>query len=130
MDHFRWVEKDRDGALEDAAHWRHEFERLDESLRRLTRYLRKHPRDEDDSVMEKEAEVENMLQEEKKDDASERNCPADSVKTESLEARPNGDTSRDTSLLDDAMQREEALDALDVPGAHFSALYNACEQLR
>jgi hypothetical protein len=43
IEHFRMVEKDRDGALEDAKNWRKKFERLDEALRLLTQQIRKPP---------------------------------------------------------------------------------------
>lgn len=43
IEHFRMVERDRDGALEDARNWKDKFERLDEALRLLTQQIRKPP---------------------------------------------------------------------------------------
>jgi len=43
LDHYRFVEQDRDGALEDARRWKQQFEALDESLRLLANHVRKVP---------------------------------------------------------------------------------------
>lgn len=43
VEQYRFVEQDRDGALEDAQRWKQEFETLDESLRLLANHVRKLP---------------------------------------------------------------------------------------
>ena len=43
VEHYKLVEKDRDGALEDARQWKEQFQKLDDALRLLTQRMRKHP---------------------------------------------------------------------------------------
>ena len=43
IDNYRFVEQDRDGALEDARRWKEQFEALDESIRLLANHVRKLP---------------------------------------------------------------------------------------
>jgi hypothetical protein len=125
---FKLVEKDRDGALEDAARWKDQFEQLDESLRCLTQQLRRQPVDESsDSLLTDEKEKGN-------DTAGDLDENAATAEKESKESESQGvekNTSREVSLLDEAVVEEEkAIDVINVPGIHYSALYNACEQLR
>ena len=47
IEQYRFVEQDRDGALEDARRWKQQFEALDESLRLLANHVRKFPTTEE-----------------------------------------------------------------------------------
>lgn len=47
---FQMVEKDRDGALEDAANWKNQYEQLNEAVRLLTMRLRMSDDDPDDDM--------------------------------------------------------------------------------
>ena len=47
LEQYRFVEQDRDGALEDARRWKQQFEALDESLRLLANHVRKMPSTEE-----------------------------------------------------------------------------------
>lgn len=139
---LKLVEKDRDGALEDAAHWKQEFERLDESLRRLTQYLVKPNPDykthsgipettlpDKATVSSKDTQKEDVAASQGETDTqASTDEDSDPVTPKGNEMTDN--TARETSLLDDVVEREEALDVVHVPGMYFSSLYNTCEQLR
>ncbi|CAB9496374.1 expressed unknown protein [Seminavis robusta] len=43
LEHYAYVEQDRDGALEDARRWKGQFEQLDETIRVLANHVRKMP---------------------------------------------------------------------------------------
>jgi len=121
VENFKLVEKDRDGALEDARRWKEEFERLDDSLRLLTRRL-KRPVDIDEALAlsttvdrRDESEKQGSL---KSDGGS---------KKDNLES-PCDSPPHETSLLDS--EEDEDFQTMDVPGIHFNALSNTCDQIR
>ena len=163
LEEYRMVEHDRDGALEDAANWKSQFERLNEGLRLLTQHLRRPPEAEpvvkeekDDGTEElvnKESEAEPIDEEKKEEDKrSDDDTQFDTDDTTSTgdddensnDATPQSTNKRlsssppstmktpqrDTSLLDDIGDDEQQIDDLEFPGTHFSALLNACQQLR
>lgn len=121
---YKLIEKDRDGALEDAARWKHEFEALDESLRRLTQRMRRPLDGEQQEEANAMAEV--NIDDEKKLEEGE----TESAQTNVNEVADKEQPSIETSLLDAAVENEEELDVTAIPGTHFGALYNTCEQLR
>ncbi|KAG7367494.1 PH domain containing protein [Nitzschia inconspicua] len=152
IEHFCMVERDRDGALEDARNWRSKFEKLDEALRLLTQQLRNPP----GSTKTGEGHKDNIIEsvsiegkgEEKKEEGvdidGKNNNNNDSIST-STEPKLNSgmDISNDTDttptqsnqkgavLLDNFAQQEMNVEEmLDVPGTYFSALSNACRQQR
>jgi hypothetical protein len=140
---FKLVETDRDGALEDAARWKDQFEQLDESLRCLTQQLRRQPVDESvDSLLltptRKGSSETNQVEKDEnelgKDTAGDLDENAATAEKESKESESQGvevNTSREVSLLDVAVVKEEkAIDVMSIPGVYYSALHNACEQLR
>jgi len=133
---YKHVEKDRDGALEDAARWKEQFEQLDESLRRLTQQLRRQPSHEPEPPsQEKQPQVDETVQDEKKepDDASlqlDENSANESDGKATANESSHTNASRETSLLDEGMNAENSIDVMNVPGVHYSALFNTCEQLR
>ena len=43
LEDYRYVEQDRDGAIEDARRWKEQFEQLDEAIRLLANHVRKMP---------------------------------------------------------------------------------------
>ncbi|KAI2492723.1 PH domain [Fragilaria crotonensis] len=75
---FQMVEKDRDGALEDAANWKNQYEQLNEAVRLLTMRLRMNDDDPDEDI-----------------------------------------ATNDLAAFENASK-----------GTHFSALHNACQQLK
>jgi hypothetical protein len=140
---FKLVEKDRDGALEDAARWKDQFERLDESLRRLTQQLRRPPVHVDldqsmslsDSLLISQKYGSEPQQAELVQDGKEEgiNAAGDlhgSVGGVEKESKETDTSCREVSLLDEAVEEEKTIDVMNVPGVHYSALYNASEQLR
>lgn len=144
LEEFRLIEKDRDGALEDALNWKQSFLEINEAIRLLTQFLRRPP-------LEEEVDTREGDEQERKD--TEKTCGGDET-TKAAEPppptsqnadagasapdNPNGDdatnastTQRETSLLDIAIESEaKDITELDVPGTHFSALSNVCQQLR
>jgi hypothetical protein len=138
---FKLVEKDRDGALEDAARWKDQFEQLDESLRCLTQQLRRQPVDEStDSLLStptrKGSSETNQVEKDEigNDAAGELDENAATAVKESKDSESQGveiNTSREVSLLDEGVVKEEkTIEVMSVPGIYYSALHNACEQLR
>lgn len=146
IENFRLVEKDRDGALEDARRWKANFEQLDEAMRLLTQKIRQPPSIERTKFDQKEAE------EEKKEDddvAGDANGPNESIDiskeskkdhNDETPIKSNNTRERSESPCLDLKEKEEEeerkevdagkLDYLDVPGTYFSSLFNACEQQR
>ena len=94
---YKMVEKDRDGALEDAAKWKNRYEHLNEAVRLLTLQLRRPP------------------QEANHEGSSEQ---SDGEETDNVDGNPLNES---ISL---------AIEALDIRDTRFSALNNACQQLR
>ena len=125
IEDFKLVEKDRDGALEDARKWKAQFERLDEALRLLTQQIRRPP---SSSANEKVAGQANSsdhqegFAEEKKEvnpEETSQNHPTDHI------------VETNSSLLDAELDEDQDIaDFIDVPGTYFSALSNACQQQR
>lgn len=123
IENFRLIEKDRDGALEDARKWKEKFEQLDEAIRLLTQKVRQPPA----------IERTNATKEEEKKEEDSKDIDETPIKSNSK---------RDSSESDipDSKQKEEEdkeegndsekLEYLDVPGTYFSSLFNACEQQR
>ena len=116
LQEYRMMETDRDGAMEDAAHWKHKFEELNESLRLLTQHLRRPPSDE---VLYTDGSSSSWAREQH---TSEPVNDATNVTNSSH---------REASLLDSIDDDDEVpIEELDVPGTHFTALNNAVQQLR
>jgi len=151
LEEYKLVERDRDGALEDAANWKSQFERLNEGLRLLTQHLRRAPStetgketDESDSVDNAEDIGEENAEEDKRNgetndsnggtqfDVGENSKDATPKSTNKRQTKsPVTKTpQRETSLLDDIGDDEQQIDDLEFPGTNFSALLNACQQLR
>lgn len=159
LQEYKLVERDRDGALEDAANWKSQFERLNEGLRLLTQHLRRPPSTE--TVDEKEdetkavdepngegdgeeaADVVKVDEDHESDDATRFDTDDSSSGGENsndvtprstnkrvIETPVTKTPQRDTSLLDDIGDDEQQIDDLEFPGTNFSALLNACQQLR
>lgn len=155
---FKFMERELDGALEDAANWKSQFERLNEGLRLLTRHLRRPPSTDqgeatectDDSAKDKENDTQAPIK--GKDEQDEENSsgkgnqidtdvssssyenesdvtPQSTNKKLKIET-PLNVSHRDTSLLDEIGDDEQQIDDLDFPGTNFSTLLNACQQLR
>ena len=172
---YKLVESDREDALQDAAHWKDQFVKLDEALRRLTQELQKpvdstpiagttsaslsgepktpakQPRretdhddhdgtefgHEDEKKSDDHPEVED-----KQDNAESASGTTGDAVDKSLPksvdppadgddgARKNLNLSRDSSLLDEALEVDGHFDVMAVPGTYFSGLYNTCAQLR
>lgn len=119
LQEYRMMETDRDGALEDAANWKHKFEELNESLRLLTQHLRRLPSDE---VVYKDGSSSSWAREQHSEP-----IPVD----ERHDATHVANSShREASLLDSIDDGEVPIEELDVPGTHFTALNNAVQQLR
>jgi hypothetical protein len=143
---FRLVEKDRDGAVEDATRWRHEFEQLDEAIRKLSRNVMAEPKVVTDNKNTESEQIADEDEEKDNTNAAADMGTAEAPKTdgEADEDQPNdgsivppksGQASRETSLLDDTLgesgeSQPAELDVMKVPGLHFGGLYNACRQLQ
>ena len=148
VENFKLVEKDRDGALEDAQQWKAQFERLDEALRLLTQRMRQPP-----EVSKKLKGIiplaEGYYEEEKK----ETDTPVswDELVNLSIDGTPvknnqsskkrlkNSDNDLPSNLLDNAFHAvddkapsplEDIEEMMNVPGTYFSSLADACQQQR
>lgn len=133
---YKLVEQDRDGALEDAAMWKERFHQLDESLKILTRQLRRSvlKDSEPDKVDSNENEVKTGLadkvllestegrDEEKKEDGSVLQS-----KIAAVDKGTEDSFGRNLSLLDEDVEKE--MDFSNVPGNFFNGLQNTCDQL-
>jgi hypothetical protein len=117
---FRMIEKDRDGAIEDAKHWKEQFQRLDEAIRLLTQRVRKPPPSAEKlTVLDTTRTATTSVEEEKKEPSLQEDVTS------------NDDNDNDPALLDDIMEDEQNVEEImDVPGTYFSALSNACQQQR
>jgi uncharacterized coiled-coil DUF342 family protein len=146
VEHFRMVEKDRDGALEDARNYKRQVERLDEALRRLTQQVRRPPptttsssEDNHDATPTINNKKENVtvVVPEKKDTIPQEDDSSDAlllVVPDGNSSSSNGDDGPNSSMLDMAADEEEGQeenwDTFQVPGTYFFALANACQQQR
>jgi hypothetical protein len=123
LEEYKMIERDRDGALEDASNWKSQFEGLNEGLRLLTQHLRRVPEDEQN---EGNTESYHSAQPDTADSHENMHSPHD----ECLSTQPTNISHRETSLLDDLDEAEQQIDDLEFPGTNFSGLLNACQQLR
>jgi hypothetical protein len=143
VQHFCMVEKDRDGALEDARNWKAKFERLEEALRLLTQQVRRPPPittmvDDD----KKKHNDDHDSGEEKKDNAFDDGIVTSDAASKGLnknktddskEATPdtNDEKTQGCALLDVTVDEDHEIDDIfEVPGTYFSSLNNACQQQR
>jgi hypothetical protein len=108
---LRLVEKDKEGALEDAANWKRKYDELNQAVRLLTLYLRRQPK-ESPATGDK---VKGLT-----GDASD-------VAITPLTAATTP-TTQELSI-DESYDEEIDLETLQAPGSHLSALVNACQQL-
>jgi hypothetical protein len=146
VENFRMVEKDRDGALEDARNYKMQLERLDEALRRLTQQVRRAPptttstnittttsgnnaatpttknHKENTTVVEEKKET--IPQEE--DSGALLN--ANNSSSNSSDGGPN--SSMLDMTTDEQEGQEDNWDTFQVPGTYFFSLSNACQQQR
>ncbi len=147
IEHFRMIEKDRDGALEDAKNWKNKFQRLDEALRLLTQQIRKSLSTESDAKNEEGAskgtseneavdendETLNSIPDDKETVDIAKSSPRDDDKSQQLSETKKDTTpvknKRGPALLDDMAQEDmDVEEIMDVPGTYFSGLSNACKQ--
>jgi len=148
IEHFRMIEKDRDGALEDAKNWKNKFHRLDEALRLLTQQIRKslsmsftkegECNEDGKNTAEREAVDETDETENSADNDNETLDSAKSVSKGNDESSHLPESKKDTTpvkknlapaLLDDLAQEDmDVEEIMDVPGTYFSGLSNACKQ--
>ena len=148
VENFKLVEKDRDGALEDAQRWKAQFERLDEALRLLTQRMRQPP-----EISKKEESafplVEDYHGEEKKETdipaswAERANLSIDGTPVKNNQSSKkrlkNSEKDLPSNLLDTAFHAvddmapsplEDIEEMMNVPGTYFSGLADACQQQR
>jgi hypothetical protein len=154
VEDFKLVEKDRDGALEDARQWKDQFGRLDEALRLLTQRMRQPPAVSSAPSIAPNApgngdehaeEKKEMDPTEIGDEGTKIGDGDDSALIHSMDETPtkNNQSSKKrdlpSSLLDAAFhavddtlqsQHEEIEEIMTVPGTYFSGLANACQQQR
>eukprot|EP00536_Pseudo-nitzschia_multiseries_P011118 jgi/Psemu1/243571/estExt_Genewise1.C_3630019 len=156
IEHFRMIEADRDGALEDAQNWKNKFNRLDEALRLLTQQIRKSlttplspkeqkpvSNDENKNVQEIGLDSQTIEDERKKDDVdpdqdgNHDSGVADAPSNDKHQQNISGVSDEKTpakdklapALLDDLTQDDMKVEEiLDVPGTYFSGLSNAFQQ--
>ena len=151
IEHFRMIEADRDGALEDAQNWKSKFNRLDEALRLLTQRIRKSftntlaqdrnskLKDDDsgDEVSENQIFHASNTLSNFTDNGNEnlgvvQDCSSldgdnqvSYSNVSQLIIKNNSPSSLLDGLLHENMDVEEIM---DVPGTYFSGLSNACKQ--
>jgi hypothetical protein len=156
IQHFRMIETDRDGALEDAQNWKNKFSRLDEAMRLLTQQIRKsvttpfakedrkNYEGDDDSgeyVVENEGlkgknENENEIYDFSDNDKENPAGKQSSSKEDACHEVPGINTHKSSikkssglALLDDLAHEDmDVEEIMDVPGTYFSGLSNACKQ--
>lgn len=105
VENYRMVEKDRDGAIEDAAQWKSKYDKLNEAVRLMTLKLRREAVHNEECSESKDGEIKNEIK------------PYDDDETA---------TSHET---EDMVNNFEEL-VHEVSGSSLPALYNACEQLK
>jgi hypothetical protein len=136
IENFRMIEKDRDGALEDARKWKEQFEKLDEALRRLTQNVRKPPaipktqsKTTDDQEIHGDEEKKEELTSDSPEDMAQD--PNDDTPIKSNNSGKKSEISLpDKTLEEDEEGFNEVEEYLNVPGTYFSGLSNACQQQR
>ena len=149
LQHFRMIEADRDGALEDARDWKKKFKRLDEALRLLTQQIRKPPptfsttgkRSDDNEKntrdeVDKDQTVEDETKEEEDEEVNDDDASSEHI-FKLKRPSSNDDVYTPTksnlasALLDDFTKEDiDVEEILEVPGTYFSGLSNACQQQR
>lgn len=148
VENFKLVEKDRDGALDDARRWKEQFERLDEALRLLTQRMRQPP---ELSVNKKTLalrEESDHGEEKKEADIVVCTAPDANLSTDGTPIKNNQSSKKransanhdlPSNLLDTAFHAVDDADSnppedieeiMTVPGIYFSGLADACQQQR
>jgi len=147
---YKLVEQDRDGALQDAARWRRQFQELDESIRRLTQQLRPNTtetvsRGEEPQKPPPPNETScdgggggDLMMEKTSLTATTTLDTASTMSNEegNEEGAPNKNSNNniESNSINDNVECDDdtaaALDIRNVPGTYFGALYNTVEQLR
>ena len=119
IEKLRLVEKDRDGAIQDANEWREKWETLDTALGTLKKWMNR--------SSEKSSEKENTMS----GDIQE-NCSIDGKRTS--EDSSVNDTSqmsaRDNSVYKSIDCDDLILENINLPGTQFASLSNVCQGLR
>ena len=144
IEHFRLIEADRDGALEDAKNWKNKFGRLDEALRLLTQQIRKSlstsftkEEETNDAAEEGTEDASSIGDDEQANSAQDgepttEKTPSPSSKDEkALDAAGTAPPKNNLapSLLDDFVNEDmDVEEIMDVPGTYFSGLSNVCKQ--
>lgn len=138
IENFRMIEKDRDGALEDAKKWKEQFEKLDEALRRLTQKVRKPPAISNKAKVKNAEGLKSEFDEEKKEehtaDASigmvEDTNDDTPIKSNNRGKRNTASPPDTTFEENDEVDVNDIDDSFKAPGTYFPALLNACQQQR
>ncbi len=155
VENFKMVEKDRDGALEDAQQWKTQFDRLDEALRLLTQRMRQPPvatprpqakakcgksvGDDDHKEEKKEMELSVEAMEPYGKSDLEEPLAKSRDKTPTKNNQSSKKKELPSSLLDTAFHAvddkfqfhpERIEEIMSVPGIYFSGLADACQQQR
>ena len=133
IDNFRMVEKDRDGAIEDAKRWKAQFERLDEALRLLTQRVRKPP--PTDLEQGKPVTINNIggYHDDDEEEKKESHPNTQQQHEDATPQKNNQSKKPELALLDEVVEDDDNQDIqeiMQVPGTYFSALSNACQQQR
>lgn len=131
LQHFRMIESDRDGALEDARNWKKKFNRLDEALRLLTQKIRKPPHISSSTTPQRDGNYdidENTTVDDQKEEQEEEegSCGIDAQSQDFI--RDASDNNLNTPTKSN--RAPALLDSLNVPGTYFSGLLNAIQQQR
>lgn len=123
IQNFKLVEQDRDGALEDAARWKEQFEQLDESCRLLTQLLWRKLSNDNETKSPNQSVIQDQDRSEEKKE--------ESLTDGAGEAKQNGSVEPVSSSQGNDKDELDVshIDVVNVPGDHFSTLYNACEQI-
>lgn len=135
---LKLVEQDRDGALQDAAQCRTQFQQLDESLRQLTQQLlvnrrrkRTNSPHKSDTSFNQPPKHSTSPSPSAHDDIANDETGITVANTDADgQDEPEGSPGTiDANENDDESGVTTTMDLGQVPGTHFSALYNAVEQL-
>jgi len=118
VDEFRLVEKDRDGAIEDAKAWSERAEKLDHALNSLKQWL---SRPTNSSTCSTEPTKDSS-----RSDGADGVDGVDDDDCSQEEKSSNEYTNTSLSIS----KEDKALDEIDLPGTNFSSLVNACRGLK
>lgn len=113
VEDFRLVERDRDGAIQDAKEWKSRYNELDKALVPLKQYVSRPPQ-----IENRQDEIFDYI----KDKKSQRN----DVEKNADDNKVSDNDRANSSTLISISENKEKLESIKLPGTNFASLSNAC----